>query len=46
MQPRLIEIINELELAYDEHGDVELDGNLLDLALVALMLSVGGDNGD
>ena len=39
MKPNLTEIIGELEQAYAEHGDVELDGDLLELAVIAFALS-------
>lgn len=38
MQHRLTEIIDELEKAYTEQGDVPLNSDLLDLAVIAFML--------
>lgn len=38
------DIIEKLEKAYYEHGDIALDGDLLDLAVIAFELSKMEEN--
>jgi len=45
MAKRLAEIMSELALAYAEHGDIELDGGILDLAVMAFVMTLYGEEG-